>query len=274
MSHPPLLLIAVTGLLSCQALGAPSSETPMQPASPEPDPEPQDEMELEPELPSDPEPAAEPPAPTPPLSLRQQAVMGRRYRVFSPGKGHIALRLSPPAQSDPHVLLSVAGTYTSPRDHVEGTVIVDGELRSDDRRAWEGVLLLQEGRARIERRGADTFSRAAMASYRQRRASLLQGHLLVYGAEPRPLKPSLALHRRALATHGDAAFIVDSHSPVPLPTFAADLVELGAERALNLDMGAWSAGFYRAAQGTPVPLGQDHSATAQQSNWLVVLSGP
>jgi hypothetical protein len=57
---------------------------------------------------------------------------------------------------------------------------------------------------------------------------------------------------------------------VELATFAADLAALGAQTAMNLDMGAWDEGWYRGKDGKIVRLGHDKSSTKRQSNWLVL----
>ena len=99
---------------------------------------------------------------------------------------------------------------------------------------------------------------------------MLQGHLLVDDGTRLPLKDSGSLQRRAFVELDGRALVVESFGAVPLRSFADDLVALGAARALNLDMGTWSGGWYRTRDGGRAPLGNDHRATERQSNWVVL----
>jgi len=200
-------------------------------------------------------------------------VAGRAYRLFEPRTASFALTLKRPTERQTNIVLCVAGTYTSPENDVEGIVVLDGKRVRERAQKWGGVLSIEAGAARVERREASTFDAAAFESYRRRHTSLVQGHLLVDAGRPTKLKESPALHRRGIATgDGQRSFVVESLEPVKLATFAADLAVLGAKTALNLDMGAWDAGWYRDETGAVVRLGHDRSHTDRQSNWLVLRS--
>ena len=75
--------------------------------------------------------------------------------------------------------------------------------------------------------------------------------------------------RRALVKLAGHRFaVVGSLADITMQQFAADLRELGAVQALNLDTGGWDTGWYRAGSQV-VPLGHRRTETARQSNWLV-----
>lgn len=213
-------------------------------------------------------------APRSGLTLTRRSAAGHRYRIFAPGpRTRLALTTTRPDPAQASVLLAVAGTYTGPDDRVEGLFVVDGELRNAEPKPWEGALLLVDGRPRLLRFPDGVVAPATLTELEARRGSLLQGHLLVHEKAALPLKSSPALQRRAVVTQGGAFAVFESEGPVELAAFAADLVTLGAEAALNLDMGTWSEGWYRRDDGTVAPLGDDHRATARQSNWLIFLQG-
>lgn len=195
-------------------------------------------------------------------------VDGRGYRLFSAAGHRVALRLERPQPRDAEVLLSVAGTYTSPADAVEGFVMVDGELKQSTSMAWAGRLVIVDGLPQIDR--ASPTKPLPTSKWKAASATVFQGHLLVYEGKAQPLKPSPLRQRRALVTFHDQAAIVESDAGLPLATFATDLVRLGAIAALNLDMGGWSEGWARLKTGT-MALGENHSQTRRQSNWLVII---
>jgi len=207
--------------------------------------------------------------------VEERKVNARSHRLFHPVDAAFELRVRRPSPRDEHVLLCVAGTYTSPSDRVEGVVVLDGGVIQTTRMAWQGLLTITAGNATVERATPAAFSPKAFSQYASAATSLVQGHLLVDAARPTPLKPSPALHRRAVVTREvtpgqRTSFVVESLEPVELAAFAADLAALGASTAFNLDMGSWSEGWYRDESGVH-PLGHDRSSTARQSNWLVIV---
>lgn len=202
-----------------------------------------------------------------PLEVTTKHTGGRSHRVFSATRHRIALRLDRPRRSEQNVLLSVAGTYTSPTGAVEGFLMVDGEVKQSKPMTWAGRVVIVDGRARIERaaRGAPLPT----SKWKAASATVFQGHLLVHEGQAQPLKPSPLRQRRALVDLGRETAVVESVTALPLATFADDLVRLGAVAALNLDMGGWSEGWARLETGI-VALGENHSQTQRQSNWVVV----
>jgi Phosphodiester glycosidase len=206
-----------------------------------------------------------------PLHVATRAVEGRKYLQIGASPSRLALRLERPKKSDPGVWLAVPGTYTSPDGGVEGAVVLEGHVVRSQANRWEALLVI-DAKGGAEIRESKGVPRAALDALAKQGASALQGHLLVFDGTPRPLLPSPALRRRALVTTAAGTpSIVESLAPMELAAFARDLVALGATRAMNLDMGSWSEGWYRAEDGKIVPLGEDFRNTAKQTNWLVVL---
>ncbi len=197
---------------------------------------------------------------------------GHSYRRFSAAHTELAIRLDRPSPKDIRVLLSVAGTYTSPDDKVLGIVMLDGRLVEKGRMAWEGLLTIVGGTPHITKASKSSLSSSRLKGFASQGASLLQGHLLVHQGQPERYKPSPPLYRRALATfRNDTWAVVESVGPVELQPFARDLANLGASGALNLDMGGWSEGWFRDPSGSTKPLGVPHPSTGRQTNWLVIL---
>jgi hypothetical protein len=205
-------------------------------------------------------------------STNAAAAPGRDYRVFRGASSKLAVRLERPSPANSALLLSVAGTYTSPEDKVLGMVVLGGKIVRKGRMPWEGLLTILDGVPNVSKVKGGLVSQNALDELRARRGSMLQGHLLVHNGHAEPYRPSPPLQRRALATFADGDWaVVESVAPVPLQTFADDLTHLGAASALNLDMGTWSEGWYRNAAGTIESLGSAHPNAARQTNWLVMV---
>ncbi len=195
------------------------------------------------------------------------------YTVYWADDAAVALTLTRPNPSDESVLLSVPGTYTSPQDRVEGYVVLDGEIiQQKERQGWNGAAIFDDGEVRIiaTNRG-QLLTKAFVAEVAAADQSLIQGHLLVAGGVAEHFKEQPLFIRRALVVFADGrAAVVESQSALDLNDFSLDLVELGVADALNLDMGSWSAGWYRDARtGLRQDIGILTDSTRRQSNWII-----
>jgi hypothetical protein len=207
------------------------------------------------------------------LTVRRRVVSGRDYLLLSQLAPRVQLRLERPKRSDRDVLVCVPGTYTSPEGTVEGAVVLEGKLVRPNPMPWEALLVIESSAPQV-RWQRSRLGAQELAGLAGRKASVVQGHLLVGGGKVRPLKPSPALRRRALTVASSGGFaIVESTVAVELGVFAADLVAMGVFAAMNLDMGRWSEGWYRdPGSGKLQTLGEDFRATDKQTNWIVLLA--
>lgn len=207
------------------------------------------------------------------LTIDRRAVNGRGYVVLYQRVPRVRFTLTRPSRDDARTLLAVAGTYTSPEDTVEGYVVLDGRIVQDrERQGYDGAIIFDHGRIDIiATENSRRLTRAFLNASATRGQSLIQVHLLVHGSAAQSFKLQPALPRRALVTFADASpAVVESAEAVDLTTFAVDLAALGVHNAANLDMGAWSEGWYRnSATSTIITLGIPNPATTRQTNWIV-----
>lgn len=214
------------------------------------------------------------PSHTPDFTVTQRDVQDRAYVVFTLHVPNVRLTLTRPDRADPQTLLAVPGTYTSPKDRVEGYVILDGHIvQMRERQGWDGAVLFADGRVTIITTDhGQQLTRAFMEQVAAQGQSLIQVHLLVHNSAPVHFKPQQALPRRALAILADGTpAIVESRTMIDLTTFATDLNVLGIRDAANLDMGAWSEGWYRdPITAAPVTIGIPSDTTMRQTNWVVL----
>lgn len=210
----------------------------------------------------------------PNLIVEERTASSTRFLVIRQKKSNVRLALVRPDDNDPAVLLSVPGTYTSPKDTVEGYVVLDGQIvQQKERQGWDGAVVFKNGGIEIRQtNGGHTLTKDVLAEVAADGASLIQVHLLVKNGVPQHFKEQSPTLRRALAVMADGApAVIESRDFLDLNAFAALLGELDARDAVNLDMGSWSAGWYRGADGSPVPIGYPHENAKRQTNWVVFL---
>ncbi|TAK05286.1 hypothetical protein EPO33_04955 [Patescibacteria group bacterium] len=223
-----------------------------------------------------PPPAEQPPLVAPAreqnLIVEERTASSSRFLVIRQKEPQVKLALIRPDENDPDILLSVPGTYTSPQDTIEGYVVLDGQIvQQKERQGWDGAIAFKDGGVDIRQtnRGR-ALTKEALADIAAQGASLIQVHLLVKDGTPQHFKEQPPTLRRALAVMKDGTpAVIESRDFFDLNAFAALLVELGARDAANLDMGSWSAGWYRGGDGRPVPIGYPHENAKRQTNWIV-----
>ncbi len=214
------------------------------------------------------------PARYPDFSVETKTAPASSYKIFHQKNPHIKFTLTRPLQENENTLLAVAGTYTSVENTVLGFVVLDGSIiQSKEREAWDGAAIFQNGSVEIiQTNNGALLAKEKLQEIAAQGSSLIQGHLLVSNGVAQHFKPQLLYRRRALAVMSDgASAIIESETELDLNVFVADLVSLGAQSALNLDMGGFSEGWYRDPQtGVPIIIGEPSDSTSRQSNWIIL----
>lgn len=199
---------------------------------------------------------------------------GRQYSLFHPQKLSIGLVTSRPGVADSRYQLSVAGAYTDlDTDQPLDLLVCNGRvLQAKGKVAFlDGQLTIIGDSLAITRiPKGHTPPSAQVELVRKQQGTLLLQELLVFeGQNVRPDGGSL-FQRRALVELASRRFaVIESLSDyTTMKQFAADLIELGAKNAVNLDMGGWDEGWYKTGSQV-VKLGNHRTETVRQSNWLV-----
>lgn len=199
---------------------------------------------------------------------------GRQYSLFYPQGLSIGLATSRPDVADSRYQLSVAAAYTDlETDQPLDLLVCNGrDLQPKAKVGFlDGVLTIMGDSLTITQlpKGQSPPSAMLERVRRQKGTLLLQELLVFQGRNVRPDGGSL-FQRRALAELANHRFVViESLSDyTTMKQFAADLIELGARNAVNLDMGGWDEGWYKTGSQV-IKLGNRRTDTARQSNWLV-----
>ena len=198
---------------------------------------------------------------------------GGQYALFYPQGLAIKVVTHRPGVADRRVQLSVAAAYTDlATDQPLDLLVSPGRTMQAKATVGflDGVLAITSDSLRITQiPKGQTPAAAELARVQRQHGTLLLQELLVYRGRNVRGPGGSYFQRRALAElAGHRWAVVESHADITMQQFAADLLELGAQQALNLDTGGWDEGWYRAG-GQVVQLGHRRTDTARQSNWLV-----
>lgn len=200
------------------------------------------------------------------------------YAIFHQRIPSLQFTLTRPSKDDGEIVLAVPGTYTSPRNTVEGFVVLDGKIiQNKERQGWDSAVIFKNGNAEIiQTNSGRLLTQEKLKTVASEGASLMQAHLLVIDGVAQSFKPQPPFQRRALVLFEDSSpAIIESREALDLTPFAKDLVALGVKSAVNLDMGAWSEGWYRDPDTSlPETIGLMRGATDRQTNWIIFKSRP
>ena len=198
---------------------------------------------------------------------------GQQYSLFYPQGLAVRVSTTRPDLADRRVQLSVAAAYTDlATDQPLDLLVSPGRPGQAQATVGflDGVLTIIGDSVRITQipKGQSPPG-SELARVRQRGGTLLLQELLVFrGRSVRGPGGSYFQRRALVELAGHQLAVVESHADITMQQFATDLLELGAQQALNLDTGGWDEGWYRAGSQV-VKLGNRRTDTARQSNWLV-----
>jgi hypothetical protein len=200
-----------------------------------------------------------------------------QYSLFYPQGLAVRVTTSRPPVGDSRYQLSVAAAYTDLQtDQPLDLLVCDGRVRQTRAKVGflDGALTILGDTLSISQlaRGQSPPS-AQLARVRAQHGTLLLQELLVFQGKNQKAAGGSVFQRRALVEFAHHRFaVVESASDyLTMKQFGDDLVELGAQNALYLDMGDWDEGWYK-SRGQLVKLGNRRTETARQSNWLVFVA--
>jgi hypothetical protein len=205
---------------------------------------------------------------------QRNTAAGTQYSLFYPQNLAVEVVTQRPRADSSHCLLSVAAAYTDLDTYQPLDLLVcQGRLRQAQAKVGflDGVLTIVDSTLTITRiPKGQSPPRAQLEKARRQKGTVLLQELLVFEGKNQRGEGGSLFQRRALVEFAPHRFaVVESISDaLTMQQFAADLVELGAQNALYLDMGDWDEGWYKAGSEVVV-LGNRRTQTARQSNWLV-----
>lgn len=203
-----------------------------------------------------------------------QDVDGDSYTFFYQDSLIIDFVTIRPSREDTNIIMCVPAAFTNLNDgKIDGLFVDDGKINQRGRlnTTLQGAFLLTEGKIELmSTKNGSQLSDLLLAAISKKQGDLFQQVLLIADGEAMPLPQPKLFQRRAIVImkSGEVA-MVENEEAKTYAAFTNDLVGLGVQQALYLDMGAWDEGWYRDVNGTLHTIGQMRSATKRQSNWIV-----
>lgn len=197
---------------------------------------------------------------------------GMEYTIFYQGPHTAAFELKRPRPTDDSVLLCIPCAFTSYVGSIDGIYVCDGKIHHKHfvSNACGGAGIIRNGSIDlISTNKGKIFTSDYLKELSAKRASLFQQFLVVENGVPAHFKDKTLFQRRAIVKFRDGqTALVESKNALTLTQFGVDLKDMGAKSALYTDMGAYDEGWYRDADKTVKPIGNDRSLTEKQTNWL------
>lgn len=194
------------------------------------------------------------------------------FTVYTPKAGaQFTFVRTRPDTLDTRTGLSVVAAFTSKKpEHIVGTNVCQGDIRSDSTESETGYCLIVNGR--VEIRPLDNGREQSLSRAVNAKGDYFQQMLLVYDSKPVPTTVfrNRTTARRALVQTKSETFLVATDDRIHIDTFTDCLIRMGAIRAIYLDMGSWSEGWYRTEEGSVQKIGTNYRSSHLQTNWLTV----
>lgn len=197
------------------------------------------------------------------------------YRLWPQGDLAFAFRTTRPSTKDADVVLSVPAAFTTYDNKIDGVFICEGIMGNAGgvNKEIGGAITIDGGNCQLmSTLKGSLLTPTFLEAIQKSGGSLFQQFLVVNNGKAASFRDKSKFQRRAVVKFKKGSFgIVESDRAITFNTFNDDLVWMGADQALYLDMGAWDEGWFRdATTGKTVVIGNDRSLTHKQSNWLVL----
>lgn len=189
--------------------------------------------------------------------------------LFNPINLNIRLKSNRPSFCE-HNFLSVAAAFTSKFNTIDGVFIEKGQFISNAKLdVLNGTCILMNDSLVIL--NTNELSDSLINSVVESKSSLFQQVLLIQDSKlvTCSLFGQIKFVRGALIELDNRFCICQSKEALTIQDFQKTLVDAGVKKALYLDMGGWSEGWYKNATDEKMVIGEGMTSTDRQTNWLV-----
>ncbi len=194
------------------------------------------------------------------------------FITYAPRAGAVfSFERTKPDELDTNIALCMVAAFTSKApEHIVGTNVCKGELRTDSTESETGYCLIIDGTVGIyplTQNREESISKAI-----SQKGDYFQQMLLAneYNPVSTNVFKNRTSARRALVIANQEPFIVETNDRIHIDTFTTCLLRIGAEQAIYLDMGSWSEGWYRTNDQTIRRIGNNRCSTHLQTNWITI----
>ncbi|MBY0551624.1 MAG: hypothetical protein K2W95_30355 [Candidatus Obscuribacterales bacterium] len=208
--------------------------------------------------------------------LSKTARSGVRYQLYFNNNCSAAFSNFRPNARDGKLFFCIPAAFTASDNNIDGVFICNGKVGNSDRvnPRIGGAMIIQDGACRIfPTNGGKLLTPEFVNHSAARKDSLFQQFQVVIQGHGEKFSDKTVCQRRGIATFADGKLaILESIDPLSLTDFGLDAAGFGVQDLLYTDMGPWSEGWYRNAEGKIIVIGQSRSLTHKQTNWFYLRS--
>ncbi len=206
---------------------------------------------------------------------KKKTKSGYNYTIFHKNNFNINLSLKRPEKTDKTIHLCIAGAFTDLQNYSpDGLLIENGNVLNKNKinNTLGGAIKMINGDCELfpTHKGkllTDSLTNFVVA----KKGSLFQQILMIEKGVGSKYKDVKLFQRRAIVKlKGNKTAVIESYENITLTVFTTDLLELGVQDALYVDMGAWDEGWYRnSTDNKIITIGRMKTQTDKQCNWVV-----
>lgn len=206
---------------------------------------------------------------------KKKTKSGYNYTLFHKNNFKIDLSLKRPEKTDKTIMLCIAGAYTDLQSYApDGLLICNGKVFNKNKVNYTlgGAIKIIEGDCVMFPTNKGKLLTDSLINFvASKKGSLFQQILMIEKGVGAKYKDVKLFQRRAIVKlKGNKTAVIESYEHITLTAFTTDLLELGVQDALYVDMGAWDEGWYKnRIDNKIITIGRMKTQTDKQCNWVV-----
>lgn len=206
---------------------------------------------------------------------KKKTKSGYNYTLFYKNDLKLDVTQKRPDKTDNNIFLCFAGAFTDLQNlSIDGLYIDNGKVvnRNKINHSLGGAIKIINGECEIfPTNKGKILNDSLIDLVVSKKGSLFQQIQMVENGGGAKYKDVKLFQRRAIVKlKGNKTAMIESYENITLATFTTDLLELGAQDALYVDMGAWDEGWYKnPTDNKIITIGRMKTQTDKQCNWVV-----
>lgn len=206
---------------------------------------------------------------------KKKTKSGYNYTIFHKNNLKMDLSLKRPEKTDNTIQICIAGAFTDLQNYSpDGLLIDNGKVFNKNKinTTIGGAIKIIDGDCELFPTNKGKLLKDSLINYIvSKKGSLFQQILMIEKGVGAKYKDVKLFQRRAIVKlKGNKTAVIESYEHITLTAFTTDLLELGVQDALYVDMGAWDEGWYRnSVDNKTITIGRMKTQTDKQCNWVV-----
>lgn len=206
---------------------------------------------------------------------KKKTKSGYNYTIFHKNNLRMELSLKRPEKTDNTIQLCIAGAFTDLQNYTpDGLLIDNGKVVNKNKinNTIGGAIKIIDGECELFPTNKGKLLTDSLINFVvAKKGCLFQQILMIEKGVGSKYKDVKLFQRRAIVKlKGNKTAVIESYENITLTAFTTDLLELGVQDALYVDMGAWDEGWHRnSTDNKIITIGRMKTQTNKQCNWVV-----